>query len=83
MVERTVNTINRQFQQEVLSMLEEFQTLREKIAQKERENKELRLRTMNQEMLVSERNNRLLQSALIEIEREEEELELEEPEDPN
>lgn len=56
MLEKTVARINSQFQQEILSILVDYQVLKEHLGKQERENKELKKRLIEVEYEIAQRN---------------------------
>ncbi|CDW84153.1 UNKNOWN [Stylonychia lemnae] len=81
MLEKTVRRINEQFQHEIVALLLDYSNIREQLTKNERDTRVMRKRITEQEVDITQRNQRMLASGLLESNKELELMELEEPKD--
>lgn len=79
----TIEKMKRQFQREMMHMLVEFDTLREQVVKKDKDIKMVATNLIDQEIDIACKNFRLFSSALLEIDREQNILELDSLPEPD
>ena len=70
MVLRTVERINKQYQEEVGELLAEYERVRQGLGQKDKEIKRLERVVREQEQEIAQKNTRLVSGCLLELNRE-------------
>ena len=76
LLDETVERMRRQFQREMMHVLVEFDHLREQVVKKDKDIKMVAQNLIDQEADIAQKNLRLFSSALLEIDREQNILEM-------
>ena len=76
LLDETVERMRRQFQREMMHVLVEFDHLREQVVKKDKDIKMVAQNLIDQEADIAQKNLRLFSSALLEIDREQNIIEM-------